>query len=124
MTSTHKNRGLTARLGFAFSGLMQCWREEASFRFQIFVAVLVILALFVLRPPLIWVALIVLISSLVLSAELFNSAMERLADAFGSMANPQIKAAKDMAAGAVLLLALTATVLGLFLLLVILKGVV
>ena len=70
---------------------MQCWREEASFRFQIFVAVL---------------------------------AMERLADAFGSMANPQIKAAKDMAAGAVLLLALTAAVLGLFLLLVILKGVV
>ena len=48
--------------------------------------------------------------------------MERLADAFGSMANPQIKAAKDMAAGAVLLLALTAAVLGLFLLLVILQG--
>ena len=59
-----------------------------------------------------------------LSAELFNSAMERLAAAFGSMANPQIKAAKDMAAGAVLLLALTAAVLGLFLLLVISQGVV
>ena len=101
---------------------MQCWREEASFRFQIFVVVLVIITLVVLRPPLIWIALIVLISSLVLSAELFNSAMERLADVFGSMANPQIKAAKDMAAGAVLLLALTAAVLGLFLLLVILQG--
>ena len=122
VTSTHKNRGLIARLGFAFSGLMQCWREEASFRFQIFVVVLVIITLVVLRPPLIWIALIVLISSLVLSAELFNSAMERLADAFGSMATPQIKAAKDMAAGAVLLLALTAAVLGLFLLLVILQG--
>ena len=124
MTSTHKNRGLTARLGFALSGLIQCYREEASFRFQMFVVVLVIITFFVLRPPLIWVALIVLISSLVLSAELFNSAMERLADAFGSMANPQIKAAKDLAAGAVLLLALTAVILGLFLLLVILQGVV
>jgi diacylglycerol kinase (ATP) len=124
VTSTHKNSGLIVRLGFALSGLIQCYREEASFRFHIFVAVLVIITLFVLRPPLIWVALIVLISSLVLSAELFNSAMERLADAFSSMANPQIKAAKDMAAGAVLLLALTAVILGLFLLLVILKGVV
>ena len=124
MTSTHKNSGLIARLGFALSGLIQCYREEASFRFHIFVAVLVIITLFVLRPPLIWVALIVLISSLVLSAELFNSAMERLADAFSSMGNPQIKAAKDLAAGAVLLLALTAVILGLFLLLVILKGVV
>ena len=44
------------------------------------------------------------------------------ADALGAMANPQIKAAKDMAAGAVLLLALTAAALGLFLLLVILQG--
>ena len=97
---------------------MQCWREEASFRFQIVAAVLVVLALFLLRPPLFWVALIILIASLVLSAELFNSALERLADAFDSAANPQIKAAKDMAAGAVLVLAMTAVILGVCLLFV------
>ncbi len=119
MTGTHKNRGLIERLGFAFSGLMQCWREEASFRFQIIAAVLVVFALLLLRPPPIWIALIILIASLVISAELFNSALERLADAFDSTANPRIKAAKDMAAGAVLVLAMTAVIVGVCLLFVI-----
>ena len=122
MTGTQKNRGLIERFGFAFSGLMQCWREEASFRFQILAAALVIIALILLRPPLIWVALLVLIASLVLSAELFNSAMERLADAVDATANPQIKAAKDMAAGGVLVLAMTAVILGVCLLFVILNA--
>jgi len=122
VTSAHKNRGLIERLGFACSGLMQCWQEENSFRFQSLAAVGVIVALLVLRPPLIWAALVILIASLILCVELFNSALERLADAFDSNANPQIRAAKDMAAGAVLILASTSVILGLFLLLVILKG--
>ena len=101
---------------------MQCWREEASFRFQILVAAGVIIALVVLRPPLIWTALLILVASMVLCAELLNSALERLADVFDSTSNPEIKAAKDMAAGAVLIVALAAVVLGLFLLFVILEG--
>ena len=122
VTSAHKNRGLIDRLGFACSGLMQCWREEASFRFQTLVAAGVIIALLVLRPPLIWAALLILVASMVLCAELLNSALERLADVFDSTSNPEIKAAKDMAAGAVLIVALAAVVLGLFLLFVILEG--
>ena len=110
------------RVGFAFSGLLQCWREENSFRFQSIAAVGVIIALIVLRPPLIWTALLILITSLVLCAELFNSALERLGDAFDTEADLRIKAAKDMAAGAVLVLAMTAVVLGVCLLLVILNG--
>lgn len=121
MTAAHKNKGLIDRVGFAVSGLMRCWREEASFRFQIIAAVLVVIALSVLRPPLIWTALVILIASLVVSAELFNSALERLADAFDTTANPQIKAAKDMAAGGVLVLAMTAVVLGVCLVLVVLN---
>lgn len=101
---------------------MQCWREEASFRFQTLVAAGVIIALLVLRPPLIWAALLILVASMVLCAELLNSALERLADVFDSTSNPEIKAAKDMAAGAVLIVALAAVVLGLFLLFVILEG--
>ena len=41
---------------------------------------------------------------------------------FDSIPSPEIKAAKDMAAGAVLVLTLTAVVLGFFLLLFILSG--
>ena len=122
MTGTRKNRGLIERVGFAFSGLLRCWREENSFRFQSFAAVGVIIALLILRPPLVWTALLILIASLILCAELFNSALERLADAFDTETNPQIKAAKDMAAGGVLVLAMTAVALGVCLLFVILGG--
>ena len=116
MTVEHKNRNLVERLGFAWAGLVQCLREEASFRFQLIAAVLVIAALFLLQPPLIWIAIVILISALVLSAELFNSALERLADELDSASNPGIKAAKDMAAAAVLVLACAAIVIGFFVL--------
>lgn len=122
MNSTYKNRRFIERLRFACNGLIQCWREESSFRFQILVAFGVIIILLILRPPLIWTALLILSSSLVLCAELFNSALERMVSKFDSIPSPEIKAAKDMAAGAVLVLTLTAVVLGFFLLLFILSG--
>ena len=122
MSSEHKNRNFGQRLGFAVSGLVQCLREEKSFRFQALAAVAVLIALAFLQPPLIWIALAVIVSALVLSAELFNSALERLADEVESEAHPAIKAAKDMAAGAVLTLALTAAVIGLLILYVVVTG--
>ncbi|MED5534296.1 MAG: diacylglycerol kinase [Pseudomonadota bacterium] len=116
MNSAYKNKGLIERLGFACRGLIQCWREENSFRFQTLAAFGVIIILLILRPPLIWAALLILVSSLVLCAELFNSALERLVSKLSSTPSPEIKAVKDMAAGAVLVLASTAVVLGCFLL--------
>ena len=122
VTGEHKNKSLIERLGFAWAGLVQCLRQEASFRFQLIAAVLVIAALVALQPPLIWIAIVILISALILSAELFNSALERLADELDSASNPGIKAAKDMAAAAVLVLACTAIVMGVFVLYMILAG--
>ena len=122
MPLEHKNRNFGRRLGFALSGLVQCMREEKSFRFQVLAAVAVVIALIFLRPPLIWIALALIVSALVLSAELLNSALERLADELESEDNPSIKAAKDMAAGAVLTLALTAAVIGLLILYVVVTG--
>ena len=67
--------------------------------------------------------MVILISALILSAELFNSALERLADELDSTANAGIKAAKDMAAAAVLVLACTAIVMAVFVFSVILQGI-
>jgi diacylglycerol kinase (ATP) len=122
VNGTYKNKGFIERLRFACNGLIQCWQEESSFRFHILVAFGVIIILLILRPPLIWAALLILTSSLVLCAELFNSALERLVSKLSSTPSPEIKAVKDMAAGAVLVLALTAVVLGFFLLFFILSG--
>lgn len=48
---------------------------------------------------------IILVIALVLAAELFNTAIESLADAVSLVPNQQIKKAKDAAAAAVLILA-------------------
>ncbi|MFN9355472.1 MAG: diacylglycerol kinase family protein, partial [Alphaproteobacteria bacterium] len=58
-----------------------------------------------------WVA-IILAATLVWMAEALNSALERLADAVTRDIHPSIRSAKDMAAGAVLLAALAAAMVG------------
>ncbi|MDH4273675.1 MAG: diacylglycerol kinase [Gammaproteobacteria bacterium] len=99
-----KNLGFDRRMGFAVQGWRHAWRHEYSFRTQVFAALLVFALLAVLRPHLVWWALVGVMVSLVLAAELFNTALENLADIISPQAHPAIKIAKDCAAGAVLVL--------------------
>lgn len=59
-----------------------------------------------------WVILLLCIGG-VIAAELFNSAIEALADKVQPERDPVIGRVKDMAAGAVLVMAITASVVGL-----------
>jgi diacylglycerol kinase (ATP) len=65
-------------------------------------------ALMVLRPEPVWWALVILASAAVISAELFNTAIERLADHLHPEVHPSIGMVKDCAAAAVLVAALAA----------------
>jgi diacylglycerol kinase len=76
----HKNQKFFLRLRFALTGLMHAVRAENSFRFQAGAFILVVLALLVLQPEPLWWALVLLASASVLAAELFNTAIEHLAD--------------------------------------------
>jgi undecaprenol kinase len=102
-----KNRPLRTRLGFAFKGFGFALRAEHSLRFQASVFVAVLIALAILRPGPLWWAIVMLASSAVLAAELFNTALEHLVDHLHPEVHPQIRIVKDCAAAAVLL-----TVLG------------
>lgn len=64
----------------------------------------------------IWWALIILVIGFVISAELLNSALELLIDVVHPEFNKQIGLVKDMLAAMVLVLALSATVIGLIML--------
>ncbi len=103
-----KSRPFNERLGFALSGIATAFRSEASFRVQIAIAVLVIASLFAIRPPAIWWAIIILTVSLVLAAELFNTALERMLDHLHPERHPAIRIAKDCSAAAVLVLSFAA----------------
>lgn len=112
-----KNQGFNKRLGFALQGLRHAWRHEASFRTQIVIAPLVLGVLAWTRPHLLWWALVGVMLVLVLAAELFNTALEHLADVVSPQAHPAIKIAKDCAAGAVLMLSVGSLWVALLLLL-------
>ena len=101
-----KNRPFHVRLGFAVSGIGECWRTESSFRSHVVIGSAVALAMMVLRPAPIWWAVVGLAIMLVLALELVTSAFERLIDHLHPEIHPEIRCVKDMAAGGVLLLSL------------------
>ncbi|KAB8062357.1 diacylglycerol kinase [Janthinobacterium sp. FT14W] len=103
-----KNQSLFRRMGFALKGIHAAFRVESSFRLQCLAALMVVIVLAWCKPPLIWWALLLLNCGMVLAAELFNTALEHLIDHIHPSLHPSIKIAKDCAAGAVLLLSLTA----------------
>ena len=113
-----KNRAFRERLGFALDGWRAGWRREASFRTQIGLAGAALVALLLLRPAPIWWAIVVVTVALVLALELINSALEAVIDLLHPDIHPEIKAAKDMLAGAVLAISVAALVVAGALLLV------
>lgn len=106
--NTQKNQSLLRRVGFALDGLGHALRVERSLRTQGAVFVLVVLALALVRPGALWWAAVMLASACVLAAELFNTALEALADHLHPEQHPQIRIAKDCAAAGVLIAALGA----------------
>jgi undecaprenol kinase len=108
----HKNQPFGARLGFALRGLAHALRTEASLKFQSAVGGAALLALLVLRPPAVWWALVLLAGAAVLAAELFNTALEQLADELRPEDSAGIRLVKDCAAAGVLVTVLGALGVG------------
>lgn len=97
-----KNQSFTRRLGFALAGIRTAWRTENSFKFQVVATFAALGALLWWRPAPLWWAIMALVVAAVLAAELFNTAIEHLADHLHPEQHPDIKIVKDCAAGAVL----------------------
>ncbi len=103
------------RIGFiyAWNGLAAVFKTERNFRIHLIAAVLVIMAgVYFGVSPAKW-GLLVLVIGLVLTAELFNTAVEKMIDYVKPDIHPAAGLIKDIAAGSVLLAALTAVAVGL-----------
>lgn len=96
----------------AFRGQKRGFRGESSFFVHFFAAAAVVVAAAALGADRVeWCLLLVCITG-VLTAEMFNSAIERLAKAIDENYNPHLRDALDIGAGAVLTAAVGATVVG------------
>lgn len=90
-------------LGFASDGLREMVLNHNNFRFQIMIGLLTAVAGFFFQVNFSeWMALI-LISCLVLIAEMANSSIESVVDLITKERKKEAKKAKDIAAGMVLL---------------------
>ncbi|WP_219115203.1 diacylglycerol kinase [Janthinobacterium sp. UMAB-56] len=103
-----KNQPFFKRMGFALNGIAVAFRMESSFRLQCLATLMVVIVLACSKPAMLWWALLLLNCGLVLAAELFNTALEHLIDHLHPGLHPSIKIAKDCAAGAVLILSMSA----------------
>lgn len=105
-----KNDHFVKRLGFAINGIRVALNNEPSFRFQLLAALGAYLTLAVFRAPALWWALFSITVAGVLTAELFNTALENLIDHLHPEVHPSIKVVKDCAAGAVLIFSFCALI--------------
>lgn len=112
-----KNNGFTLRkrlrsFGYAFHGIRLLITQEANAWIHCFAAVCVVVAGFFFGISVSeWIAVIFAIG-MVLAAEAVNSAVEALADRVTQEYDEAIKRTKDLASGAVLILAITAAIIG------------
>ncbi|MDO4635004.1 MAG: diacylglycerol kinase family protein [Streptococcus sp.] len=109
-----KNRTLTASMEFALTGIKTAYREEANMRNHVISAIFAILSGVLFRISVTeWIFLLLSIF-LVIAFEIINSAIECVVDlATDYHFNLLAKKAKDMAAGAVLLVSVYALLTGL-----------
>jgi diacylglycerol kinase (ATP) len=97
---------------YAFSGLLYAARTQRNMRIHLFAAALVLAATLALHLQRIYVIALIITIAVVLAFELVNTAIEAVVDLMTVAHHPLAKIAKDCAAGAVLVAAFGAVVVG------------
>jgi|SRR5882724_8230443 diacylglycerol kinase (ATP) len=106
MNARHKPTGFTRLLrafGYSFQGFRQVWREEAAFRQEVGLSLLVIPGGLYLGRSGLERALLVSPMLMILVVEILNSAVEAVVDRSGTERHPLAGMAKDMGSAAVML---------------------
>ncbi len=109
-----KSRTLLDSFKYALQGLKTAFTGERNFRIHCVAVLLVSLFGILLRLSALKWALLFLTMGFVLVCEVVNTVAETLVDMITSEYSPQAKKVKDLAAGAVLVSAITAVLAGIF----------
>lgn len=111
-----RSRNLLESFRYAFAGLRYALRTQRNTRIHLIIAGLVILVGLWLGLPTEQWALLALTIGLVLVGEMLNTVAETLVDMVSPGYHPLAKVVKDVTAGAVLLTAIFAVIVGLLIL--------
>jgi diacylglycerol kinase (ATP) len=109
---TNKRPDIVSPFRVALNGIVFTFRTQRHMRFHLFVVIIVILLSILVNLGLRETLVLLFTISLVLVAEMFNSAIEATVDLISPHYSPLAKFAKDIAAGAVLIATMIALVVG------------
>lgn len=98
---------------YAIEGIKATFKSQINMKIHVTVMLLVIIAGIILKLNSSKWKICIILFSLVLSGELFNTAIEAIVDMVMPEFHPKAKLAKDAAAGGVLVLAIGAVIIGL-----------
>jgi diacylglycerol kinase (ATP) len=110
MSLDHKTT-LLQSFNHAFQGLVESVRRGRNMRIHFAIALVVLIVSLFLNLTKLELAAVIIAITFVIGAELFNSAIEAVVDLLTDEYHHRAKAAKDLAAGAVLIAAINALVI-------------
>lgn len=107
-----KNKKLINSFKYAIEGIISSLKNERNLKIHFLIMLIVILLGIIFKISLIEWIICVLLFSLVIGAELFNTVIEIIVDMVMPNIDKRAKAAKDISAGAVLVFALGSAIVG------------
>lgn len=96
----------------AFRGVFMMIKTERNFQIELLAFFINLVLIFYLKLTSTDAAIILIISTAVLSAEIFNTAIEKICDIIQPDFDKRIGFIKDIAAGAVVLIAVVSVIIG------------
>lgn len=99
-------------LRYAINGLKYAFKNEINIRIHFLIALLVLIAGFILAISVLEWVLLILMIGFVITAELLNTAVETMLDYLAPKWHPMAGSIKDLTAGAVLVTSIVAFIIG------------
>lgn len=109
-----KNKNFIDAWKKAFSGIWYAVSTQRNIKIQLVIAIIVIIGMFCLKLDIIECMFLSFATMLVIITEVINTAIEETVNLCTNKYHPIAKIAKDVAAGAVVLSALNAVIIAIF----------
>lgn len=110
---TEERKKIINSFKYAFEGIKSSLKTERNIKIHFSMMVLVIVAGILLDISTYEWMICIILFGMVIGGELVNTAIEEVTDLVTTEINPKAKLAKDIAAGAVLIMAITSSIIGL-----------
>lgn len=107
-----KSRNLFESFNYAFEGIIYAFKTQRNMRLHFLATAAVLIASLVFKLSKLEILILFLTIALVVLAEMINTAIEVVVDLFTQAHHPLAAIAKDVAAGAVMIAAVVAVIVG------------